>query len=175
MLAAERGQGEVVSALLAAYASVNQRDGEGWTALLFAAREDHPEIVRRLIAAGADVFARAEDGTRAVALATDNDNPEVVAILEHALARRWSGHSAGSETCGRTWSSTTRRRTTGWVSIREGEGLAADIGRGFLSVIANGHPDSLTPPVATDGIDARFAFFCRRGKGLARVRERAFR
>ena len=87
MFAAERGQEPVVAALLAAHASVNQRDGAGWTALFYAAREDHAGIVRRLIAAGADVSARADDLTTAMALAADNDNPEVVAILEQAGAR----------------------------------------------------------------------------------------
>lgn len=56
--AAARGDTAEIRRLLAAGAPVDQRDGQGRTALLLATHGNHVEAARALIAAGADVNAR---------------------------------------------------------------------------------------------------------------------
>ncbi len=55
--AAQNGQTEKISALLAAGAEVNAKDKEGMTALIYAAYEGHFQSVKALLNAGADVNA----------------------------------------------------------------------------------------------------------------------
>lgn len=57
-LAAELGHTEIVEALIAAGAEVNQGDSEGWTPLMAAAGGGHTAIVEKLLAAGANVNAQ---------------------------------------------------------------------------------------------------------------------
>lgn len=54
MLAAERGHGEVVGALLAAGAGLNYTAKYGLTALMRAVLNRHTEVARLLVGAGAD-------------------------------------------------------------------------------------------------------------------------
>lgn len=73
-----------IDALLAAGATLEKRDGAGFTALMWAVAFRKPEIVRRLIAAGADVNARNNDGKSVLELARD---PETEEILKAAGAK----------------------------------------------------------------------------------------
>ena len=56
-------------------------DEGGYTALLFAAREDEVESARLLLGAGADVNDAAPAGTSALVVATHSDSPRVAALL----------------------------------------------------------------------------------------------
>jgi uncharacterized protein len=58
----------------------------GWTALMYAARQDAPEAVRALAAAGADLNATDPDGTTALTLAVINAHYELAAQLLDAGA-----------------------------------------------------------------------------------------
>ena len=64
--AAQNGNRPTVSALLAAGAHVDDRDGAGWTPLFNAALKGDPEIVETLLSAGADVNARSSNGWTAL-------------------------------------------------------------------------------------------------------------
>jgi uncharacterized protein len=58
----------------------------GWTALMYAARQDAPDAVRALAAAGADLDATDPDGTTALTLAVINSHYELAAQLLDAGA-----------------------------------------------------------------------------------------
>jgi ankyrin repeat protein len=55
MWSAIEGHADVASALIGARASVSARSTQGWTALLFAARDGRMDVARLLLDAGADV------------------------------------------------------------------------------------------------------------------------
>ena len=62
-IACFHGQTEIVTTLIAANASVNQRDNEGFTPLYAASERGHTEVVTALLAATAiDVNARNPTG-----------------------------------------------------------------------------------------------------------------
>ncbi len=81
--AAERGDVAAVRSLLAAGASVDQRDERGRTALLGATHADRPDVAALLIPAGADVNAKdaIEDSPYLYAAAEGR-----IAILKQTLA-----------------------------------------------------------------------------------------
>ena len=80
--AALAGHVEVVKALLAAGASVNQaRTVDGTTPLHAAAATGHAEVVAVLLEAGADVDAKCDDGATALHVACARDHPLVVRLL----------------------------------------------------------------------------------------------
>ena len=54
-IACQPGHAEIVTALLAANADVNQARNDGATPLIVASQQGHTEIVTKLIAANADV------------------------------------------------------------------------------------------------------------------------
>jgi len=75
MLAAQDGQLPLAKALIDAGADVNRRDGEGSTALHWAARSTKPDsgaIILLLATNGADLKAKSRDGKTAVDLAVRN-------------------------------------------------------------------------------------------------------
>lgn len=85
VVAAARGQEEIVAELLQAAPDRNrllgERDGEGHSALTRAALAGHAGVVRQLLAAGADVETESADGRRALAHAAGGGHLEVVDLL----------------------------------------------------------------------------------------------
>ena len=61
---------------------MNVKYSDGWTPLLWAAREGHETIVQRLIAAEASVNARSNAGTTPLMFAVRGGHHTVVGILE---------------------------------------------------------------------------------------------
>ena len=83
--ACESGDAEAVEASLEAGADVNAADGEGWTALHFAASEGHASIVKTLVDRGADVSKQNEDGETPKMLAEELDDETIVQEIMSAL------------------------------------------------------------------------------------------
>jgi ankyrin repeat protein len=82
MLAAEAGNGDVVSYLLERSSiDINQEDPQGDTALDFACRRGHLLVVELLVAAGARVETRASNNRGALFSAAQGGNVEVVKFL----------------------------------------------------------------------------------------------
>ena len=80
--AAESGDLEKVTALLAADPSlVNANDEHGTTPLFKAASEGHSEVVKLLLDKGASVDAKADTGVTPLLLASQNGHLEVVKLL----------------------------------------------------------------------------------------------
>lgn len=103
MLAAQRGQAELVATLLAAGAAVDATDERGYTALFHACHDPetdrgHPQVVAQLLAAGADKEARIGFGVRPLMYAAGNGEAAVVQVLLEAgadpLARNEVGRTA---------------------------------------------------------------------------------
>ena len=77
---------EIVSILLKAGGSVNERTASGSTPLMLAARfNDNPEIVSALLAAGADLSARDSFGKTAVDYAKGNQ--KMLGALQKEMPR----------------------------------------------------------------------------------------
>jgi ankyrin repeat protein len=88
----------MVSALLAAGADLEQRDGAGETPLLLAIREGAGDLVELLLAAGAEVDARdATYGQTALMLAVREERPALAARLLQAGADVNAQSLAGAE------------------------------------------------------------------------------
>jgi uncharacterized protein len=87
VLAAERGDRDVVSALLGAGAPLEEKDPSGRTALLAAITSARPDsedaaaIVKMLLARGANPNRRAEDGTRPLYAAAERGERAMVSML----------------------------------------------------------------------------------------------
>lgn len=80
-VAADQGHVDIVSALLAAGATVDKSDDEGGTPLYFACQEGHALVVSQLIAAGAAVARADYHGVTALLVASQNGHTAVVAEL----------------------------------------------------------------------------------------------
>ena len=78
---AVRGEGRIVTALLAARAGVNAADGGGYTALHLAAFRGDVYLAEILLAHGADPRRKADDGKTAVMLAEQEGHRELVRQL----------------------------------------------------------------------------------------------
>ncbi len=79
--AVQRGDAAAVRSLLAQNADVDAAQGDGATALHWAAYLDDAETTAALIRAGADVHAANDHGVTPLALAARNGNAEIVAQL----------------------------------------------------------------------------------------------
>lgn len=92
MLAARNGDVPRIRELLSGGAAVDEADGDGWTALMYAARhQKSPEPVRVLVDGGADIRRRNSFGVSALMLASAfNPEPGVTAAL---LANRSASES----------------------------------------------------------------------------------
>ena len=60
---------------------VNQRDSEGYTALLLASEGGHTEIVQQLLKSGANIDAQTKEGESALMKACRNGHDDVVKLL----------------------------------------------------------------------------------------------
>ena len=58
MLAAKKGNEDIVKTLIKSGANVNLSDNEGWTPLIAAAYKGHTSIVKLLLASGANKYLR---------------------------------------------------------------------------------------------------------------------
>lgn len=83
MQAVMAGDIKLVSNLLFSGASVNERDNEGWTALMYAARyQNDSRITQSLLAAGADVTIKNDYALTALSLAaTYSKNENIISLL----------------------------------------------------------------------------------------------
>lgn len=83
MKAAVDGDMTLVANLLFSGASIDDRDNEGWTALMYAARyQPDSRIVQSLLAAGADISIKNNYGLTALSLAaTYSKNIDVISLL----------------------------------------------------------------------------------------------
>ena len=79
--AVQRGDTRAVQSLLAQNADVNARQGDGATALHWAAYLNDGETIAALIGAGADVHAANDHGVTPLALAARNGNAGIIARL----------------------------------------------------------------------------------------------
>ena len=79
--AAQRGDAAAVRSLLARNADVDARQGDGTTALHWAAYLNDAETAATLIHAGADVHTANDYGVTPLGLAARNGNAEVIALL----------------------------------------------------------------------------------------------
>lgn len=91
MVAARRGHAAVVEALLAAGASVELRDDNGWSALFKGSYDPevdtgYPEVVKRLLEAGAEVDATIHFGITPLMLAAGAGECAVCEVLLEAGA-----------------------------------------------------------------------------------------
>lgn len=80
-IAACQGHLDVVKALIAAGANLNQQADKGISSLFIAAQQGHLDVVNALIAAGADVFLNREDGCSPLVMAVQMGHIEVVKLL----------------------------------------------------------------------------------------------
>ena len=78
--AAYGGLEKAAKTLLEQGADPNERDGYGWTALMYAAYGDHVETVRVLLDAGADVSAK-RHGATALWWAREKGHPDIERLL----------------------------------------------------------------------------------------------
>lgn len=80
MDAAQKGQKDVVRALLKKGAEVEAKDRNGWTPLAFAVNSGNTDISHILFDKGADVNAKDEHGTTALMLATSKEDASIVVV-----------------------------------------------------------------------------------------------
>ena len=81
MLAAHRGNAEIVNLLLEKGAKVNEKTDNGITALLLAAYNNHAEVVKLLLGKGSDANIRVERGNTAFEMAALKGHQEVANLL----------------------------------------------------------------------------------------------
>ena len=79
--AAFYGHAGAVSALVRLGADLDARDGNGWTALIWAAANGQVECARALLAGGADRTLRRSDGKTALEMAEAYGPAELAALL----------------------------------------------------------------------------------------------
>ena len=86
MHAFNKGNSDVVSALVNAGADVNAQNRNGMTPLMHTANEGNSDVVSALIDAGADVNAQNRHGKTPLMYAAESGNPDVVSALVNAGA-----------------------------------------------------------------------------------------
>lgn len=81
------GKVSTVKALLDKGADMNAQDTQGWTALMWAAKDNYQDIVNLLLGKGADFKIKNRFGNTALKLARKEGNREIVQMLEKAAAK----------------------------------------------------------------------------------------
>lgn len=81
LVAAGKGELELVKAMLDSGADPNMTDRKGLTPLMYAARKDEPEVIKVLLARGADINAKDKSGWSALMVAIKKDHPEMARLL----------------------------------------------------------------------------------------------
>ena len=81
-LCAQRGYGDIASALLAAKADVNIRTADSDTALMLSAKNGHMRVVRALLKAQVDLSALSAAGKTAADTALRSGRPLIYALLD---------------------------------------------------------------------------------------------
>ncbi len=82
-----RGHKDIVKMLLNKGANVNTQDGNGYTALIWAAAVGSKDIVEMLINAGVDVNAKDNNGKTALMYAADYGDKEIIELLKSTEKR----------------------------------------------------------------------------------------
>ena len=67
--------------LIAAKENVNEQDNDGWTALMYAVRDNNPEFIDTLLKSGADTKLKNKAGQTAETIAQDRKRTEVLELL----------------------------------------------------------------------------------------------
>jgi uncharacterized protein len=94
--AAQDGDQQAVTDLLAKGANVDGKDQTGKTALLWVApARDNPEMVKLLLGKGADVNAKDNDGETSLMIAASQSNPGILTALLEAGAEVNAQDNAG--------------------------------------------------------------------------------
>lgn len=97
-IAAMLGDQKAVARLIDAGADVNERDRQGWTPLMYSARNGHADLVRLLLNNGADVNLKDSNGGTALMNACVACDLEVIKLLLDAgadvNAEYWPGLTA---------------------------------------------------------------------------------
>jgi RNA polymerase sigma factor (sigma-70 family) len=87
---------DIVKALLDAGANVNGRNAGGYTALMWAVRQDSPRTVQLLLSRGADVMIANTRGESALDFAKQSTDLQVRRSIEQAVERRMAATTTGS-------------------------------------------------------------------------------
>ena len=62
--------------------NVNNKNNNGWTALIYAAANNHESMVSLLIDRGADINSKNSNGNTALDIAIDKYYPNIVSIIQ---------------------------------------------------------------------------------------------
>jgi ankyrin repeat protein len=81
MCAAQAGQDEMISLLLARGADINEKSFDGLTALILAAQYNHRETAEQLLKNKAQIHAKDKNGKTAFRYATEDDLKEMIKLL----------------------------------------------------------------------------------------------
>jgi ankyrin repeat protein len=173
--AVRAGDAEQARALLAAKADVAARDGDGWSALDWAAGRGDLELIEQLLAAGADASAAAEDGRRPYDIAVAAGHRAAALALRDAAGPadyRWRPYC-------RAYPVAELRRYPGWPAGQAKQPDQADAGP---APGAGGQPDQIVflhddltvtasmwpgEDVIFDTVTDEWARFCERELGFA--------
>jgi len=89
LLAARKGNSEIVRLLLAHGANVNAQDHYlAWTPLILASALGHKKVVKLLLEYGADIDIKDQNGMTALKYAVKNGYKEIVELLKSAKTKR---------------------------------------------------------------------------------------
>ena len=81
MLPSYYGDYKMVKYLIESGADINAKDKNGWTALMFAARNGYDKIAQLLIKSGADIKAKDRDGKTALSLAKEERYNDLIRVF----------------------------------------------------------------------------------------------
>lgn len=77
----ERGTTEELALEVGSIGSIDKRDGQNWTLLMWAASYNRDDLIRWLRANGADTELRDETGARAFEIAREHENSDAEQAL----------------------------------------------------------------------------------------------